>query len=230
MNDLLADSGGSELPIEDGELRWWPAIDLGGDNRDILRQLIDDCAWRQEQITVYGKPYLQPRLSAWYGDLGYRYSGIELQPLPMPPLLLDIKARVERATGHGFNSVLLNYYRNGQDRMGMHSDDERELGPRPVIASLSLGETRRMLFRHRRRKDLETLRLDLSCGSLLLMSGETQSHWRHGINAEKRATGARINLTFRQILPEYGRPASGRPASGLPASGQLASRRRVQAG
>ena len=199
--DLLQESAGTKLPMIDGELMWWPGIELGHSSERILSQLIETCAWRQEEITVYGKAYQQPRLSAWHGDMGYSYSGIRLEPMPWSPLLLDIKARVQDLVGHEFNSVLLNYYRDQHDKMGMHSDDERELGPQPVIASLSIGETRSLLFRHKTRKDLKTIKLALPSTSLLLMRGETQRYWRHGINPERNHCGARVNLTFRSIIP-----------------------------
>ena len=166
--------------------------------------LLEQTEWRQERITVYGKPYLQPRLSAWHGDLGYRYSGIRLEPRPWTPLLRQLKRRVEELTGGEFNSVLLNYYRDQHDAMGMHSDDEAELGPRPVIASLSLGENRDFVLKHRTRKDLKAVKLPLESGSLLLMRGSTQQYWRHGINRQKKACGPRLNLTFRKVLESTG--------------------------
>ncbi|MCP4333745.1 MAG: alpha-ketoglutarate-dependent dioxygenase AlkB [Gammaproteobacteria bacterium] len=199
QNDLLDEIEGENLPMLEAGVKFWRYVDLGRDSDRLLQQLIDDSAWRQEKITVYGKPYLQPRLSAWYGDLAYSYSGIRLEPLPWTPTLLEIRRRVENLVEHAFNSVLLNYYRDQKDRMGMHSDDEPELGRQPVIASLSLGETRTLLFRHRSRKDLKTVKLALPHASLLLMSGDTQQHWRHGINAEKHACGPRINLSFRSV-------------------------------
>jgi alkylated DNA repair dioxygenase AlkB len=200
-DDLLSDGAGARLPMTDADLRWWPCIDLGRDHERLLGELLRDCPWRQEEITVYGKAYRQPRLSAWYGDLGYSYSGIRLEPRPWSATLLDIRARVQAQAQQEFNSVLLNYYRDQHDRMGMHSDDERELGEQPVIASLSLGETRTLIFRHKSRRDLPTVKLALPSGSLLLMRGDTQHHWRHGINAETKPCGARINLTFRSIKP-----------------------------
>jgi len=197
---LLQAARGERLPVADAELWWWPRIDLGRDDDELLSALADECQWRQEDITVYGKTYRQPRLSAWYGDLGYSYSGIRLEPQPWSEMLLDIRSRVEQLVEHEFNSVLLNYYRDNNDRMGMHSDDEAELGSQPVIASLSLGETRTLMLRHRTRKDLATIKLELPSGSLLLMRGDTQRNWRHGINAERKPCGARINLTFRRIV------------------------------
>lgn len=201
IGDLLGEIEGERLPAADAELWWWRRIDLGRDLDRLVAQLIDECPWRQQKITVYGKAYLQPRQCAWYGDLGYSYSGIRLEPLPWSATLLDIKLRVQQLVGHEFNSVLLNYYRDQHDKMGMHSDDESELGDRPVIASLSLGETRTLLLRHKTRKDLPTIKLALPSGSLLLMGGDTQRYWRHGINAERNHCAARINLTFRLIKP-----------------------------
>jgi len=199
--DLLAVNEIERLPLVDAELLLWPQLDPECDYDTLLRQLIDNTEWSQQQITVYGKPYLQPRLSAWHGDLSYSYSGIRLEPLPWTPILRQLRRQVETLTGGEFNSVLLNYYRDGNDSMGMHSDDERELGNQPAIASLSLGETRDFVLKHRFRKDLKTFKLPLAAGSLLLMQGDTQQYWRHGINKLRRPCGARINLTFRKIIP-----------------------------
>jgi len=204
MNDAATDSECERLRLPGADLLFWHRIDLGIDDRGLMQRLIDDCAWRQERITVYGKPCLQPRLSAWYGDLSYRYSGIRLEPRGWTPLLLRLKQRVEALTGACFNSLLLNYYRDGMDGMGMHSDDEPELGARPRIASLSLGETRDLVLQHRHRRDLETLKLPLPSSSLLLMQGDTQHNWRHGIRKSRRIRDARLNLTFRNILGDAG--------------------------
>ena len=201
MHDLLCVDDGERLALPGGNLVFWPRIELGDDYTALMQHLIADSAWRQERITVFGKPYLQPRLSAWYGDLSYRYSGIRLEPLPWTPLLLELRRRIESLCGCEFNSVLLNYYRDGNDGMGMHSDDERELGPQPAIASLSLGETRDFVMRHRHRDDLDTLKLPLPAGSLLLMQGDTQRNWRHGIRKLRRSCGPRLNLTFRRVFP-----------------------------
>ena len=199
MQNQLAAFEIERLPLIDADLQLWPQVDFGRSYDSLLQVIMKDTVWRQEEITVYGKPYLQPRLSAWYGDLAYSYSGIRLEPVPWTPILLDIKSRVEALVKLEFNSVLLNYYRDQNDSMGMHSDDERELGPQPAIASLSLGEERSFLLKHKSRKDLKTVKLALPAGSLLLMKGDTQKYWRHGINKEKQPCGPRINLTFRNI-------------------------------
>jgi alkylated DNA repair dioxygenase AlkB len=168
----------------------------------VLSQLISDVPWRQENIVVWGKTYPQPRLTAWYGDPGcpYTYSGITLTPIAWSDLLREIKQLVDDAAAVSFNSVLLNYYRDNHDSMGLHSDDEPELGATPIIASVSLGEERTLVMRHRLDKKKEPVRLPLASGSLLLMKGDTQRYWKHGIEKETRRCGPRINLTFRQII------------------------------
>jgi len=198
---LLFNAEVEQLPLADADLLLWSAVNLGYDCDLLLQQLIDTTEWCQQPITVYGKPYLQPRLSAWHGDLSYSYSGIRLEPLPWTAVLRQLRQRVESLTGRDFNTVLLNYYRDENDSMGMHSDDERELGNRPAIASLSLGEVRDLVLKHRFRKDLDTVKLPLTAGSLLLMQGDTQRYWRHGINKLRRRCGPRLNLTFRKIIP-----------------------------
>lgn len=186
------------IPIDDGELALLAQLPLSLPNDALFERLLLDTPWREESVLVYGKRHLQPRLTAWYGDASYTYSGLRLDPLGWTPLLLEIRAAVEAACGQRFNSVLLNRYRNGRDSMGMHSDDEPELGAQPVIASLSYGATRTFILRHKRNK--QTLRLPLGDGSLLLMSGQLQRNWLHGINKSTRSLGERINLTFRYIV------------------------------
>ena len=199
MQNQIAEFETERLPLIDADLLLWHQVDLDRSYDALLQTIINDTTWRQEKITVYGKPYLQPRLSAWYGDLAYSYSGIKLKPQPWTPLLMDIKQRVEALIDYEFNSVLLNYYRDHNDSMGMHSDDEHELGPQPVIASLSLGEQRNFLLKHKSRRKLKLVKLALPSGSLLLMQGETQCYWRHGINKERQPCGPRLNFTFRYI-------------------------------
>ena len=168
----------------------------------MLNALLVETPWQQEFISVYGKRHAQPRLSAWYGDAEahYSYSGIELIPLAWTALLQDIKSAIENASGHHFNSVLLNYYRDGQDSMGWHSDDELSLGVNPVIASLSLGATRRFKLRHISNRLQKIRTLELAAGSVLMMEDATQHYWQHSVPKESVMTGARVNLTFRQIL------------------------------
>jgi alkylated DNA repair dioxygenase AlkB len=198
--DLFSEHSGvlDAIPIEDGELYFMPRLPLQQDSAAVLERLLAETAWRAEAITLWGKQMLQPRLSAWYGDARYSYSGMTLEPQPFTPLQLEIKQAVEQASGQRFNSVLLNYYRDGQDSMGFHSDDEKELGRNPVIASVSFGDPRTFILKHKRLP--KTVKLALGDGSLLVMAGALQHHWRHGINKEKTACGPRVNLTFRHIL------------------------------
>jgi alkylated DNA repair dioxygenase AlkB len=199
VSDLFEHSGLQRLPIDDAEVLLQHGINLGSPYQQLLDALIETTPWRQQEIKIYGRNYLQPRLSAWYGDEAYSYSGILLKPLPWTDTLLELKHRVESIIDHQFNSVLLNYYRDQNDSMGMHSDDEPELGKQPVIASLSLGEERSFLLRHKYRKDIGPVKLFLSSGSMLVMRGDTQSHWKHGITKERKPCGPRINLTFRKV-------------------------------
>jgi alkylated DNA repair dioxygenase AlkB len=185
------------IPIEDGALAMLVHLPFPVSTDDVLARLVAETPWRADTIVVYGKRHLQPRLTAWYGNGSYTYSGLTLHPLPPTPLLAQLQEVVERVTGHRYNSVLLNYYRDGADSMGMHSDDEAELGPQPVIASLSFGATRTFILRHRSSK--RTIKLDLTDGSLLLMAGALQKNWLHGINKTMRPLGPRINLTFRYV-------------------------------
>lgn len=198
MDLFTSDAQLHPLPFEDGELAWLPQLPLPWSNAEVMARLLRETDWREETVRVYGKRHLQPRLSAWVGDAGYAYSGLRLQPAPFTPLLAALHAAVETATGHAFNSVLLNYYRNERDSMGMHSDDEAELGPEPAIASLSFGAARTFVLKHKYNK--KTVRIELTDGSLLLMAGATQQNWLHGINKMTRALGPRINLTFRKIV------------------------------
>ncbi len=176
--------------------------DWGAPNAAILDRLIAEIPWRQENITLFGKTHLQPRLLCWMGDPGcaYAYSGTRHEPERWHPLVAELRGRVEKASGETFNSVLLNLYRDGQDSMGFHADDEPELGARPVIASLSFGAERVMHFRHRHDRNLPTRRLPLPDGSLLVMRGDTQANWKHAIPKTRKPIGPRVNLTFRRIM------------------------------
>ncbi len=191
-----------DVPLQDAQLTLFRQVDLGIDRDALLQQLISDIPWRSETITMFGKTYPQPRLIAWYGDRGadYTYSGVTHQPLEWSPLLHRLKERVESLAQSRFNSVLLNYYRDHRDSMGLHADDEPELGPEPVIASLSLGAERKLHFKHKSRRDLAPLNLALPCGSLLIMRGPTQRYWKHGLRKLRRPCGPRVNLTFRLVM------------------------------
>jgi alkylated DNA repair dioxygenase AlkB len=172
-----------------------------------LTQFSDELAWKQGEITIFGKKVMEPRLTAWYGDAGktYTYSGKLQVPLTWHEALILIKKDLEKTIveqlkiASTFNSVLCNLYRNGQDSMGFHADNEKELGLNPIIASINFGETRRFIFRRRDDKSVK-YELELSHGSLLVMSGAMQHHWLHAVPKEPKRTKSRINLTFRHIL------------------------------
>jgi alkylated DNA repair dioxygenase AlkB len=203
MVDLLAPGFAFErIPMPDAEVSYLACLALAESHEEVLGQLIAEVPWRSEEVVIWGRRLPQPRLTAWYGDPGaaYAYSGIQLHPLPWTPNLRDIKTRVEALVGSTFNSVLLNYYRDHQDSIGFHSDAEPELGEQPVIASLSLGAERTFIMRHKTLDRIEPVRLRLASGSLLLMRGDTQRCWRHGVPKESRPCGPRVNLTFRRIF------------------------------
>lgn len=166
--------------------------------------LLAEVPFAQRAIRVFGREVLQPRLVAWVGapEAVYRYSGTTHAPEPFGPHLRALRDRVARDAGESFNSVLCNLYRDGKDAMGMHSDREPELGPAPVIASLSLGASRRFLLRHRKGRGRRQVDLVLEDGSLLVMRGTIQQHYRHGIPREPGVREPRINLTFRTIFPQ----------------------------
>lgn len=196
--DLFADDAElTAIPIEDGELWFQKTLALDLAPAEVMRRLLEETDWRAEEVKVWGKLHMQPRLSAWHGEVSYRYSGKTFHPSPFTPLQLQIKQAVEKATGRRFNSVLLNYYRDERDSMGFHADDERELGPDPAVASVSFGDPRTFILKHRRLP--LTVKLALGDGCLLLMAGKLQQHWLHGINKERTPRGPRINLTFRMI-------------------------------
>ena len=190
------------VPLRDGVIRFVEALFSPSESTHWFAVLRDGTSWRQEEIRIFGKRRPSPRLTAWHGDAGaqYSYSGLTLDPAPWTEALLAIKRRVEAVSGAGFNSVLMNYYRHGQDSMGWHSDDEPELGEAPLIGAVSFGASRRLQLRHRSVAGLRKT-IDLPGGSYLEMAGPMQRHWRHCIPKETAATGAgpRISLTFRTI-------------------------------
>lgn len=196
--DLFSQQQGLErIELTDGELWLQPQFYSPIECQRLFEQL-EQLDWQQQAIRMFGKSVLQPRQQFWCGDKPYTYSGLTLPVAPWPSCLAAIKSQIEQVSGHTFNSVLGNLYRNGQDHMGWHSDDEPELGSNPVIASLSLGQTRRFLLRHKRSG--EKFELPLADGCLLIMAGSTQHHWLHQIAKTQRPCTARINLTFRNII------------------------------
>lgn len=172
----------------------------------LLADLRAGLAWEQREIVLFGRRVLQPRLIAWAGALPYRYSGQTLEPRPFTTELERVLDAVRRATGVPFNHVLANRYRDGQDSMGYHSDDEAELGPDPTVATLSLGATRRFVVQPRRKSDGPPRAFELEHGGLVVMGGDCQRHHRHGIPRQPAVRDERVSLTFRSILanPQQG--------------------------
>jgi alkylated DNA repair dioxygenase AlkB len=167
-------------------------------SQQLFTELNNSIEWRQERIKLFGKYLLEPRLTAYYGDKPYRYSGVSRHPLSWTPVLLNIKSRIEPIAEVKFNAVLLNLYRDGNDSMGWHSDDERELGENSIIASVSFGAARRFIFRRKDDRHLK-VELNLGDGDLLIMGGKTQQFWQHQVPKVSREVEPRINLTFRAI-------------------------------
>ena len=198
------DTNLERLDVEDADISFAQSFALPAPAQDLLQSFVTTTPWRSESVTVWGKKHLQPRLIAWYGDpnQSYSYSGIELEPLPWTTILLGIRSAVQDVAQEQFNSVLLNYYRDHRDSMGFHSDDERELGPAPTIASVSLGATRTFVLKHKTRATMKPVRIELPSGCLLVMKGTTQQFWKHGIDKQTKPCGPRINLTFRRIFPK----------------------------
>ena len=186
------------------QLQYHPLLFDPKEQSLLMNALQKEIPWKQEHIKLFGKTHPTPRLTAWHGDTHcvYKYSGVVNQPFPWTPSLLIIKTRIESlSNGATFNCVLLNFYRDGSDKMGWHSDDEKELGPNPSIASVSFGATRRFDFKHKTEAH-NKFSIHLESGSLLLMQGDMQHHWLHQIPAQKRIQEPRINLTFRYIPPQ----------------------------
>lgn len=193
----LPDNGVHYLP------GWLPALEADR----LYRTLQDGVSWQVHRIRLFGHWVDSPRLSCWMGDADahYRYSGADFAPWPWLPALLPLRERLQQDCRSRFNSVLLNRYRDGRDSMGWHSDDEPELGERPVIASLSLGAPRRFLLR--RRDDHSHKReFLLGHGDLLVMAGDSQRDWQHALPKTARPLGERINLTFRQVVAATAAP------------------------
>jgi len=189
-----------KLGMPDAEVYFYAEFFTPAESDALFADLSASIAWEQRAITIMGKQIMQPRLIAWYGDEGttYRYSGLTVHPNPWTPTLLTIRQRLQTVSSASFNSVLLNLYRDGNDSVGWHSDDEPELGTNPVIASLTLGAARAFQFRHRTNRDLR-VNLELTHGSLLIMAGATQHHWHHQVPKTRKPLPPRINLTFRVI-------------------------------
>ena len=183
-----------------GDTRYFGPIYNPAESTVYLDYLLRKIPWRQDEASLYGKHYVTARQVAWYGDENYRYtySGKTRVALFWTDELLAIKRRVEVLTGAGYNSCLLNLYRDGNQGMGWHQDDEKSLGTNSGIASLSFGAERRFDLRHKATR--EKVSQVLEHGSLLVMAGTTQSRWQHQLPKTKKISDPRVNLTFRKML------------------------------
>jgi len=166
----------------------------------LFQSLMDDIQFESHQIKIFGKLITEPRLVAYFGEKDYTYSQTKLPAKPWPKVVKRLKNEIETYTQFSFNSVLINLYRNGNDYMGWHSDDEKELGEFPSIASLSFGATRSFELRSKFDKEKPIHKIPLHSGTLLIMKGDLQHFWKHRIAPTKKITHPRINLTFRNII------------------------------
>lgn len=185
-----------ELINDDGTLTYFEHY-----SDETIESVTQDLVWRNDFITMYGKTHPLPRKTAWHGEAGltHSYSGIDMVAINWTPVLLKLKNQLEADLNAKFNSVLINYYRDGSDHMSWHADDEKELGLNPTIASLSFGETRSFQLKHKFDKSKETFSLPITDGSLVVMGGELQHFWVHKIAKTAKIIGPRVNLTFRYV-------------------------------
>ena len=204
MTDLFAPKPTNNLLPYDGQVN-----DLGiviDYPSPLFYNLVTELPWQEDIVTLFGKTHVTTRQIVWMGDsdIDYQYSSHTRQAIPWTDTVFHVKQHVEQqllilGIDVNFNSCLLNYYPSGEDGMGYHADDERELGEQPIIASLSLGATRKFVFKHKKTQD--KVELYLESGQLIVMHGETQNFWKHSITKTKKVTTGRISLTFRQIYP-----------------------------
>ena len=195
MADRIELEGGAWLEY----LSTW----IGAPDADrCLAALRDELVWEQREIVIFGRRVLQPRLIAWSGSFGYRYSGQTLEPRAPTLTIATLLTRVVDDTRVPFNHVLINRYRDGADSIGLHADDEPELGRDPVVATLSLGATRRFVLKPRRARLGPSRTFDVEHGSLLVMGGTCQRHYVHGVPRQSSVVGERISLTFRRLLTD----------------------------
>ncbi len=178
----------------------WKSIDWRNMSAEVFSSInFKNIKWRHDSVNLYGKDMLLPRYTSWYGDPGksYTYSGIDSNPHRWNKGLLHIKQQIEKVSGASFNSVLLNWYRDGNDYINWHADDEKELGENPIVASVNFGATRDFIIRKNDKS--QKIKIPLKHGSVLIMRGELQHYWQHSVPKRKKVKDMRINLTFRKI-------------------------------
>ncbi|GGW71209.1 alkylated DNA repair dioxygenase AlkB [Winogradskyella epiphytica] len=191
------------LKLPNAELIYIPRLFSKQESDAFFKCIKSETNWQHDDITIFGKTYKQPRLTALFATstMSYKYSNITMDALPFSPTLLEIKNRVESISNHEFNSVLINLYRDGNDSNSWHADNEKELGINRFIASVSFGAERLFHFKHQQLKN-ERHKINLEHGSLLIMKGEMQHYWKHQIAKTKKTVESRINLTFRTLINE----------------------------
>ena len=201
QNTLFPNEETRQIIDTNGDVAFYPSVFSQEESDQLMLDLIKNIEWKQEPIWMFGKKVMQPRLTALYGDpnVAYGYSGIIMSVYPWNEILLNIKSKVEALSNIDFTHVLLNYYRNGQDSMGWHRDNEKNLGKNPTIASVSFGVSREFQLRKYETKNDKKSVL-LTHGSLLMMRGETQHFWEHQIPKSNKINNPRINLTFRKVV------------------------------
>ncbi|MGO3009042.1 MAG: alpha-ketoglutarate-dependent dioxygenase AlkB family protein [Psychrobacter celer] len=204
MSDLFAPAPTDNLLPYDGRVNDFGCII--DDDCQLYDALLTELPWQPDRVTLFGKTHITTRQVVWMGEkeLSYQYSGHTRHSLPWSDIVFHVKLYIEQQLSSigidaNFNSCLLNYYPTGHDGMGYHADDEKELGAQPVIASLSLGATRKFVFKHKKTQDKVALYLE--SGQLIVMHGETQRFWKHSITKTKTVADGRISLTFRHLHP-----------------------------
>ena len=186
-------------PFGRGQIEFQPDWLSAAEATRLEQALRRELEFETRAIELFGRRVLQPRLIAWAGELAYRYSGQTLEIRSFTPVLEELRERIVRRTGVRFNHALVNRYRDERDMMGFHSDAEPELGRDPTVASASFGATRRFVLRSKRNSEKRAIEYALGHGSLLVMSGSLQHHYRHAVPRESRRVGERINVTFRLL-------------------------------
>lgn len=198
--DLFNPDPISNILPHDGEVYYYGQIVPLKEAQNYYQLLLHNIAWKYDEAIIFGKRIVTKRKVAWYGEkpFEYTYSKTTKRALPWTKELLELKALVEQKTGETFNSCLLNLYHSGDEGMAWHSDAEKDLKKNGAIGSLSFGAERKFSFKHKDTK--QTVSIVLEKGSLLVMTGETQTHWLHRLPPTKKANIARVNLTFRTIV------------------------------
>lgn len=198
--DLFGFDNQLNLLPQDGEVYYFGKLIDDDKAQALMSELTKSIKWQHDELIIYGKHITTKRKAAWYGDSPFRYtySNTTKTALPWIPVLLELKILVEQQSQSTFNSCLLNLYHGGDEGMAWHSDDEKELGDQPTIASISLGAQRKFSLKHKKTK--ENISLPLANGSLLIMKGVTQKHWQHSLPKTTQVLEPRINLTFRTII------------------------------